>query len=57
MDEDPDRDDSMKLLKLESENLLSEIDRLEKQRLIQSDRLSNVMALVRLVIPSSHELS
>lgn len=36
----------MKLLKRESDNLLSEIQRLEKQRQIQSDRLKNAIDLV-----------
>ncbi|KAH0834812.1 hypothetical protein J3R83DRAFT_10421 [Lanmaoa asiatica] len=49
MDEDPDRETSHDLLKQETRNLLSEIDRLEKQRQIQSDRLKNAMALVRLL--------
>ena len=45
---DFERESSKKLLTQESENLLGEIERLEKQRQIQSDRLKNAMALVRL---------
>lgn len=45
-----DRKDSKQLLDQESNTLLREIDRLEKQRQIQSDRLRNAMQLVRLAI-------
>lgn len=44
---DSERETSKKLLTQESENLLAEIERLERQRQIQSDRLKNAMALVR----------
>ena len=54
---DLDRKTSKELLEQESNHLLSEIDRLEKQRQIQSDRLKNAMDLVRLRILSSHGLS
>ncbi|KAG1883342.1 hypothetical protein F4604DRAFT_1677681 [Suillus subluteus] len=40
-----ERDESKDLMKTESENLLSEIDRLEKRRAMLSDRLKNAMAL------------
>ena len=42
-----ERESSQKLLTQESENLLGEIERLDRQRKIQSDRLQNAMALVR----------
>jgi len=42
---DSEREISKKLLVQESDNLLGEIERLEKQRQIQSDRLKNAMAL------------
>jgi Mg2+ and Co2+ transporter CorA len=49
MDSDAFSDDQRKeseyLMKRESENLLSEIDRLEKRRAMQSNRLKNVMDL------------
>ncbi|KAF8122700.1 hypothetical protein EV363DRAFT_1359507 [Boletus edulis] len=45
MDNDANRDISEKLLHQESDTLLAEIERLEKQRLVQSDRLRNAMAL------------
>ena len=44
---DFERESSKKLLTLESDNLLREIERLDKQREIQSDRLQNAMELVR----------
>ena len=50
---DLEREDSQNMLKLESENLLGEIQRLEKQRLVQSDRLENAMALVRRHCPAT----
>ena len=40
--------DSRELLEKEANDLLSEIERLEKQRQIQSDRLKNSIHLVRL---------
>ncbi|KIJ63179.1 hypothetical protein HYDPIDRAFT_113782 [Hydnomerulius pinastri MD-312] len=40
-----ERMDSTDLMAKEADNLLSEIDRLDGQRLMQSDRLKNVMAL------------
>ncbi|KAG2035211.1 hypothetical protein BDR03DRAFT_923194 [Suillus americanus] len=40
-----ERDESEKLMKTESENLLSEIDRLEKRREMLTNRLKNVMDL------------
>ena len=43
---DFERESSKKLLTLESDNLLREIERLDKQREIQSDRLQNAMELV-----------
>ena len=45
---DFERKASKDLLEQESNHLLSEIERLEKQRQIQSDRLKNAMELVRL---------
>ena len=45
-----ERKRSKQLLNQEACTLLSEIQRLEKQRLIQSDRLKNAMQLVRLEI-------
>ena len=45
-----ERKRSEQLLKLESNTLLSGIQRLEKSRQIQSDRLQNVIQLVRLAI-------
>lgn len=42
-----DRETSKQLLTVESQNLLGEIERLEKQRQIQSARLQNAIALVR----------
>ncbi|KAI9568122.1 hypothetical protein HD554DRAFT_822481 [Boletus coccyginus] len=42
---DLERENSHALLEKESKNLLSEIERLEKQRQIQSDRLKNAMDL------------
>jgi len=53
---DLEREVSHALLVKESMNLLSEIERLEKQRQIQSDRLKNAMDLVGLAILSSHWL-
>ncbi|KAG1883338.1 hypothetical protein F4604DRAFT_1920546 [Suillus subluteus] len=40
-----ERDESKDLMKTESQNLLSEIDRLEMRRAMLSDRLKNAMAL------------
>ena len=47
-----DRESSKQPLKLESENLLGEIDRLERQREIQSARLKNAIDLVRRYSPA-----
>ncbi|KAG2130887.1 hypothetical protein DEU56DRAFT_740368, partial [Suillus clintonianus] len=42
---DKEREDSQELMKKESENLLSEIDRLQKRCVMLSNRLQNVMKL------------
>ena len=51
------RNVSKELLKQESNDLLSAIEQLEKERQIQLNRLINAMNLVRLRILSSHRLS
>ena len=43
-----ERDASAELLRKEANNLMSEIDRLTGQRLMLSDRLQNVIHLVRI---------
>lgn len=43
-----EREDSVKLLHTEADNLISEIERLTQQREMLSERLDNVIQLVRI---------